>query len=188
MSFEDVSFPSLSNPDHWEIICGEEKDIQILAHPLLSHPADFLIHKKREGSRYVDKAKFEYYMEDSLPKYNVVLTKTPSPIPKLVKPVHKDDVVTLTKKKENNNHLNRLYHESIKTRRNGKQKRNKPLSRILKETRKRKKTLSRLLPRPDVYQHDFDIDDETPFFYDDYFSEDDDNMSWYDTCDYYYYD
>ena len=152
----NVQFPPLNNLDDWEVVC-EDDDHQLLSHPLLSHPRDFLTHKKCEGNRFVEKARFEYYMEGSFETCNVVLTDSPSPIPKLLPSTHDEEEVILTKKKETIQQS--LYHENTTHHKSGKQKNKKLLSRILKETRKKKKTKKLHPPsRPEPYEHEFDPD------------------------------
>lgn len=151
----NIQLPPFSNVDDWEVVC-EDDDHQLLSHPLLPHPRDFLTHKKCEGNRFVDKAKFEYYMEGSLRDYNVVLTHSPSPIPKLSAAIHRDEKVILTDKKDTTLHQS-LYHENTNRHRSGKNKPKKLLSRILKETRKKKKTRKLHPPRrPEASEHEFD--------------------------------
>lgn len=184
----NIQFPPFSNLDDWEVVC-EDDDHQLLSHPLLPHPHDFLTHKKCEGKRFVDKAKFEYYMEGSLSTYNVVLTNSPSPIPKLSPAIHRDEKVILTDKKDTTLHQS-LYHENTNRHRSGKNKPNKRLSRILKETRKKKKTRKLHPPhRPEESEHEFD-----PYYGDfigehpydsDYDHDYDYDYDYYDDYDYY---
>lgn len=190
----NIQFPPFSNLEDWEVVC-EDDDHQLLSHPLLPHPRDFLTHKKCEGNLFVDKAKFEYYMEGSLHTYNVVLTNSPSPIPKLSPTIHGDEKVILTDKKETTLHQS-LYHENTNRHRSGKNKPKKLLSRILKETRKKKKT-RRLHPpsRPEASEHEFDpyygdFIGEHPYDSDsdsDYGYDDDDYGYGYIYDDYLYY-
>lgn len=165
-----VSF-SFDDIQQWEVICADEEE-EILAHPLLSHPDDFLRRNKTVmGDRYADKARFEYYFQGkSLQDYNVVLTETPSVIPKLIAQSHQEDRVVLGC--QGGAQVQDLFRESTSGHRMGNKKRRKALSRILKETRKKKKASKRIEKNRD--QPDIDNDDE----YDDYL------FYWYD----YYYD
>lgn len=173
----DIQFPPLDNLDDWELVC-EDDDHQLLSHPLLPHPRDFLTHKKSEGERFVDKAKFEYYMDTSLDTCRVVLTHSPSTIPKLLPATRNDEEVAVSKK-ETDSIQQSLYHENTKQHKSGNKKPKKLLSRILKETRKKKKTKHIRPPsRPDAYEHKFDINSKVNVY----------NAYYYDDLDYYYDD
>lgn len=191
---QDIQMPPFSNVDDWEVVC-EDEDYQLLSHPLLPHPRDFLTYKKCEGNRYADKAKFEYYMEGSFDTCSVVLTNSPSIIPKLLTTSYKDEEVILTKQKDTIPQY--LYHENTKGHKKGSKKPKKRLSRILKETRKKKKTRTFRPPsKPDAYEdeNEVDLDYDDVYKYDDYYDDDDDDdyyddyydyYNYYDDCDYY---
>lgn len=132
---------SLSDIRLWEVVC-EDDDKQILSHPLLSHPLDFL--EKRvvdmTSTLYVDKARFEYEIPGSLLKYPVILSKKPSIIPRIAPAPFSQKEEEHTIQYEGCHQV--LYTESSTAHKNGKQPhKKKKLSKILKEGRKKNKTL-----------------------------------------------
>lgn len=151
----------LGDIDQWEVICSDE-DVEVLAHPSLPHPSDFLTRKKVVGDRYVDRARFEYFFQGSLQKYSVVLSRTPSVIPKLTMPppsMEEKDSPML----EDTGVGQCLFHEGTSSHRMGVKKRRKALSRILKETRKKKKKNWR------VEKHQMDHGEQDSHYDDDMF-------------------
>lgn len=168
---------SLSDIHLWEVVCGDEEK-QILSHPLLPHPLDFLEKHNRDKSStlYLDKALFEYQIPGSLVQYPVVLSPhKPSIIP-LMSPVR------LSSQEEKVECVSTipipqiLYRETTTGHKNHKKHNKKRrLSKILKETRKKNKTRRHRPENPrqtfiinqgDEYDDCSDIDDFSD--YDDY--------------------
>lgn len=162
---------SLSDIRFWEVVC-EDDDKQILSHPLLSHPSDFL--EKRvvdmTSTLYVDKARFEYQIPGSLSKYPVVLSKQPSIIPRMASaPFSQKPEKYLIQCQESRQVL---YTESTTTHKNAKQPHKKRrLSKILKEGRKKNKTLwTRHRRSKNPFRQFLAVDDGEDYYgvYDDY--------------------
>jgi hypothetical protein len=124
--------------------------MEMLSHPLLPHPADFLVkdkhmeEQKKKSRSYLDKAKFVYQYPGSLEKYIVVFTKTSSVIPKLTSPSFYQEEGSVVCNKEEDGDAKQqqpMFSESTNYRHDTKQrKRTKRFSKVLKETRKQKKT------------------------------------------------
>lgn len=191
----DVMKP-LSDIQSWEVIC-EDENTQYLSHPCLSHPLDFLVKKKyledNQTSSYLQKARFEYQVQSYHDKYVVVLDKSPSKIPKLQHTLYQEEKVLI--QHESSSFTTSLYQESIRhSFCHNKKKR--PLSRILKETRKKNKTFHRRItfkeiipsiddvvdvefdddyyllpddPPYDNYSDDYDYDYEYEYYYSSYY-------------------
>lgn len=161
-------FICLGDIAQWEIICSDE-DVELLAHPSLPHPFDFLTRKKIVGDRYADKARFEYCFQWNWQKYNVVLSKTPSVIPKLKMPV----CVKETSHSVLDHKKQCLFQESTRTHKMGVKKKQKTVSHILKETRKKNKknwNVGKRLEMMDDDDDDFcsDFVHYSKFYYDYY--------------------
>lgn len=135
--------PPLDDLSIWEIIC-EDEEVQVLSHPLLPHPTDFLHKRKKElgGGRYVDKAQFGCYIPGTLAVHNVVFTKKPSAFPRLSSPLYREDFVC----RSNTPTPPPPFHaqSSTNSHKGGKKKRRKALSRVWKETHKKRKPVHRV--------------------------------------------
>lgn len=164
MSLNDIRF--------WEVVC-EDDDKQILSHPLLPHPSDFLEKRVVDMTSilYVDKAQFEYHIPGSLSKYPVVLSKQPSIIPRMT------SVPSCQKQEKDPFQYEEcrqvLYTESTTTHKNGKPPHKKRrLSKILKEGRKKNKTLwtRRRRRSKNPFRQFLAVDDGEDYYgvYDDY--------------------
>jgi hypothetical protein len=123
----------------WEVVC-EEQDIQILCHPLLPHPRDFLEKRLviKDSNLYVDKAQFEYEIPGTLSYYPVVLSSKPSIIPKITsKTIYKEERVECLWKQP----THQVYYQETSTaHKTGYKHKKRRLSTILKEGRKKNKT------------------------------------------------
>jgi len=173
----------LSDIHLWEVVC-EDEERQILSHPLLPHPLDFLEKHNvdKTSTLYVDKARFEYQIPGSLVQYAVVLSHKPSIIPRLG-PVHlssqEEEVVCSTK-----HPASQVFYRETTTGHKKNEKhhhKKRRLSKILKETRKKKKT--RLYRPENNLRQTFAIDqgDDYTGIYDD-----DTEMNFCDYDDFYY--
>lgn len=172
---DKIKKPNFNDIREWELIC-EDEDTQILSHPLLPHPSDFLIRNIIKGNRYLDKAGFEYKMSNnSITMHTLCFTKTPSIVPKMIKKEFREENVILTDNKNNINNGSSMYYETTSTSRSFNKKK-RPLSRIMKETRKKKKTkwVSKRLDKNQsriTYPLDYDEDEYgEPDYDDDYLS------------------
>jgi hypothetical protein len=176
---------SLSDIHLWEVVCGDEEK-QILSHPLLPHPLDFLEKHNRDKSStlYVDKARFEYQIRNTLVQYPVVfLSHKTSIIPRLSphRPSSQEEQAVCSTKQP----TPQVFYRETTTghKKNERHRHNKRrLSKILKETRKKNKT--RLYRPKNALRQTFPIDQG-----DDYTGIDDDddmNFSDYDDYDYRY--
>lgn len=134
---------SLSDIRLWEVVC-EDDDKQILSHPLLPHPSDFLekCMVDKTSTLYVDKARFEYEIPGSLSKYSVVLSYQRSIIPRMAPASLYSEEKPSKEEKQQPTTPQVLYTESTTAHKNGRQQHKKRrLSKILKEGRKKNKTL-----------------------------------------------
>lgn len=174
--------PSLDDLSTWDVIC-EDDEVQVLSHPLLPHPADFLHKKKKgtDGERYADKAQFGCYIPGTLTVHNVVFSKKPSIIPQLKRPTyHEETAVCQSTTPIQSPYTN--TQSSTTSHKGGKKKRRKTLSRVRKETLKKRKPRHRvwkpheLVPQDDDYD---DYDDEIELYW-----WTDDDLSYYN-YDYY---
>ena len=126
----------------WEVVC-EDDDKQILSHPLLPHPSDFLEKRVADNTStlYADKARFEYQIPGSLSRFPVVLLPgVRSIIPRMTpSPQYQQETVRCGWKQPT---PQILYRETCTEHKEGSQPHKKRrLSKILKEGRKKKKTL-----------------------------------------------
>lgn len=128
---------SLSDVSLWEVVCADDEK-EILSHPMLPHPADFLEKKEIKGDTYASKACFQYQIAGTLKCYPVVLTHTPSIIPKLSPSTPKEETAIVHWKQPQIQPLEQGSTSGGHSRTNPKRKRR--LSKILKETRKKNKT------------------------------------------------
>lgn len=174
---DEIPILSLNEMASWEVIC-EDEEKEILCHPCLSHPMDFLERQPILNShRYVDKARFEYQIPHTLLVYSVVFTKRCSTIPILTKPPKQDHVVCVKTKPS----LPQVHYQETTTRHKHHHKpshKKRKLSKILKEQRKKQKTsyrrhsLCQSFPIHDENDyHDItcDSEDECDSYYDQYF-------------------
>jgi hypothetical protein len=126
----------------WEVVC-EDDHKQILCHPLLPHPSDFLEKRvvDKTSTLYVDKARFEYQIPGSLSRFPVVLLPGEcSILPRMAPaPLYQEETVHCGWKKPT---PQIFYSETSTSHKNRSQPRKKRrLSKILKESRKKNKTL-----------------------------------------------
>lgn len=191
--------PPLQDIKSWEIV-AEDDDLQILCHPCLPHPRDFLLYDKTytpatDNNLYVEKARFQYKFQGTVETFNVVLTRSASIIPKLVRPMYLPAEKRRSKQSSTSPAICSSYQESWRQGRTAPRKwtKNKGLSKIMKETRKKKKMTARSKfsdsTRYDQFapQNDDDDDEDNYWGYYDY---DDDCYSseYYYQSDIYYYD
>lgn len=95
---EGIDLPATRFDDvgSWEVVCSDEEK-EILCHPLLPDPSDFLVREHvRGGDSFASKARFEFSFPGSLERHRVVLTKAPSTIPKLLPSAPEKKVVLET--------------------------------------------------------------------------------------------
>lgn len=144
----------------WEVVC-EDDEKQILSHPLLPHPMDFLEKREIVGDLYVDKAQFQYQIPNTLSSCIVVFSKkTPSLIPKVIRDNRQEEKVVIEYKQPKPSQP--LYMEStIHNHKQGKPSVKRKLSKILKEGRKKKKSkLIRQRHQENQRCHLFPINDD----------------------------
>jgi hypothetical protein len=185
--FLDIHPMPLDDIRLWEVVC-EDDDTQILYHPLLPHPHDFI--EKRlvvEGSNlYVDKARFEYQIPGSLSRYPVVLSKKRSILPRMTpSPLYQEEQVVCQWKQPT---LQVYYTESSTAHKKGNRHKKRRLSKILKEGRKKNKTQwTRCRYAKNPLRQIFAIEQGEEYYggvYDEYFYQSSDNYS----VDYDHYD
>lgn len=169
VSDDNVKLMPIDNIKLWEVVC-EDDEKQILCHPLLPHPLDFLEKREIIGSLYADKARFEYQIPGLLSKYPVILSsKNQSDIPKLAFNVHQEEKAIVEWKQPQSQVL---YQETtIRNHNCKKPSRKRRLSKILKEGRKKKKTRWLLhRQRKNQLRQFFRVDDGDDYYgvYDDY--------------------
>jgi len=123
----------------WELVC-EDDDKQILAHPLLPHPLDFMERRvlDKTSNSYADKARFEYQIPNTLSRFPVVLSKNPSIVPRLSSPSPLEETVFCDWKQPM---PQEHYTESTTGHKKERTRAKRKLSKILKEGHKKKKTL-----------------------------------------------
>lgn len=130
-----LNFPSFQERNEWEVVC-EDDETQILAHPLLPHPMDFVRRIKPKSRQYADVARFECTQTSlCLLNHNVILTREPSYFPHFQKTPFLEEVVPTI----SNTIIQNNFQVAILSYKLGTKKRKKALSRIMKETRKKKK-------------------------------------------------
>ena len=182
---------SLSDIRLWEVVC-EDEEKQILCHPLLPHPRDFIERRIVKSPLYVDKARFQYQIPSTLPFYPVVLSKERSIIPRIMAscPYQEETVVCGMKQP-----IPQVTYQESSTshHKTSKRRKKRKLSKILKEGRKKNKTQwirHRRLQNP--FRHSFPVDagEDYDGVYDDsfYYIFDTDSDFSYDRYDEYDYD
>lgn len=173
----DVKFLHFDDIGSWEPVCGDEEK-EILSHPSLPHPSDFLEKRKIIGSSYADKARFEYQMPGSLDKNIVVFTKKKSIIPKIKSLIHHEDQVSIVKTPSQQSQM--YFQGTTSQHKNGTPKKKRKMSEIMKESRKKNKKRHR--SSDNDFHQSFTIEQGEEY---DVNVEDVDD---YSCCSYYYFD
>lgn len=136
---------SIGGLTSWETICMDG-EMELMNHPLLPHPSDFLVKYTNfgQGTTYVDKARFQYSFFRPL-EGGVVFTRTPSVIPRLLP--SRDDIPLVDNTEQQTIQQPFMVHvsETI-NRRYGKTRKKRCPTQILKETRKKHKTIHKHRP------------------------------------------
>lgn len=134
--FIEPKIKPLNQLSSWEVVC-ENEDEQLLSHPSLPDPSDFILHKKKLiGDSYVEKAQFEYSFPKTLENYSVTFPKNGSFLPCLSSSSVSLYKPSINQKNEPSQNLLRI---NICYKNNKNKKKKKPFSKIQKETRKKHK-------------------------------------------------
>lgn len=143
----------------WERVC-EDEETEVWSHPALPHPADFLYKTKTPltSLRYADKAQFQCQFPNTLCRYSVVLSRTPSLVPKLSAPTPPTTNYTPTNT-DNSAIQQSLFRESTRVQRTTKKRKRRAFSRIWKEKRKSKKRTWRIVATLEEEADDDSTDD-----------------------------
>lgn len=87
IDMEEIHMPPVNDLRSWEVICEDDEE-QILFHPALPHPSDFIIQKKKkDGQSWADMARFVISVPTLLSQGSVILSKTPTVFPRVIKPI-----------------------------------------------------------------------------------------------------
>lgn len=172
----------LGNLASWEVVCADDEK-ELLSHPLLPHPSDFLVRDlcMKKGKTYADKARFEYSFTSGLDGYKVVFPMDkPCVIPRLL-PVR--DVEHVVPAPSLHMPEEAFVKESCSKCACKKTKRKKKPSLITKESRKKIKTIKKMR-RQQTWKGNLhadlacDPDDDDDYYYD-YPSDDDQSYAYW---------